>query len=534
MSKVKFHTVDQPDSDTTTFVLSCDRLDVLQKTLESFYSTRDYVTKMVIVDDSAKPGIFESLVEKFGDTCDVICFPRNRSQWWAMDFMVSYCDSDYIFYLEDDWELTQPGYLNKSKQILQKYREVGVVDISWRTFEWQGIDSYEKKLIDDTFFWKKPWKITDHHVAWHAWCGSPNLRRRDDLIMLGRVEKWHNEWNIDRKFTALGFKGVYLNGEYARHLGDDCSKMAGQRPDDTKVPYDFYPKELLANRRAPLINFREMDSIYEYPADVTLVTMALDLNRHDRNFEEHYIKGLDKLLSVRNPLVVYADKKYHDYIVRRRRELSIATSNNQIQVREIDLETLKDHRYYSRVQNIISTDSFKTQAQWIDGSVLVLPHYIPLTLIKNDYLQTIAGQNPFGSKRFYWIDAGFTNSFNVTEPIGTYNFLKITKDNFFLTSYKYNADTEIHGYDINKMTEMIGRRPEYVCRATLFGGTYNQIVNFNNKYFDYVEKSLANGVIGTEEAIFTIVEMKHPELVTRFAMNNGDIKNYLNVIRKDA
>jgi hypothetical protein len=310
--------------------------------------------------------------------------------------------------------------------------------------------------------------------------------------------------------------------------------MAGQRPDDTKIPYDFYPKELMANRRAPLINYREMDSIYEYPADVTLITMALDLNRHDRNFEEHYIKGLDKLLSVRNPLVVYADKKYHDYIVKRRRELSIATSNNQVQVREIDLETLKNHRYYSRVQNIISTDQFKTQAQWIDGSVLVSPYYIPLTLIKNDYLQTIAGQNPFGSKRFYWIDAGFTNSFNVTEPIGTYDFLRISKDNFFLTSYKYNADTEIHGYDINKMTEMIGRRPEYVCRATLFGGTYNQIVNFNNKYFDYVEKSLANGVIGTEEAIFTIVEMKHPELVTRFAMNNGDIKNYLNVIRKDA
>jgi GT2 family glycosyltransferase len=151
MAKVNIHTVDQTDSDTTTFVLSCNRLDVLDKTLQTFYATRDYVTKMVIVDDSAEPGVFETLVERYGEDCDVICFPRNRSQWWAMDFMVSYCDSDYIFYLEDDWELTQPGYLNKSKTILQKYREVGVVDISWRTFEFQGIDSYEKKLIDGEF-----------------------------------------------------------------------------------------------------------------------------------------------------------------------------------------------------------------------------------------------------------------------------------------------------------------------------------------------------------------------------------------------
>ena len=532
MSKVKFHTVEQPDSDTTTFVLSCNRLDVLDQTLKSFYATRDYVTKMVIVDDSNEPGVFETLVERYGEDCDVIVFPRNRSQWWAMDFMVSYCDSDYIFYLEDDWELRQPGYLNKSKAILEKYREVGVVDISWRTFEWQGIDSYEKKLIDGEFFWKKPWKITDNHLAWHCWCGSPNLRRRDDLIMLGRVEKWHNEWNIDRKFTALGFRGVYLNGEYARHLGDHCSRMAGQRPDDSKTPYDFYPKELLANRKAPFINFREMDWIYEYPGDVTLVTMALDILRGDRNFEEHYIKGLDQLLSVRNPLVVYAPVKYHEYIVKRRKELSIATSNNRIVVRDISLMDLDNMPNFDRIQDIITKDEWIAQSDWIKGSALDSKYYVPLTLYKNKLLQDVAETNPLGSKRFYWIDSGFYNSFGVTEPIGTFDFLKCPKDNFLLTSYPYFTNSEIHGYNINVMTDIIGTKPDHVCRATLFGGSFEQIQKFNNKYYEYIELSLNSGAIGTEEAIYTIVEMKHPDLVHRYSMPNGDIKNYLNIIRK--
>jgi len=531
MSKVKFHTVDQPDSDTTTFVLSCDRLDVLEKTLESFYNTRDYVTKMVIVDDSAKPGIFESLVEKFGDTCDVICFPRNRSQWWAMDFMVSYCDSDYIFYLEDDWELIQPGYLNQSKQILQKYREVGVVDISWRTFEFQGIDSYQKGLVDDMFYWKKPWKITDHHLAWHAWCGSPNLRRRDDLIMLGRVEKWHNEWNIDRKFTALGFKGVYLNGEYARHLGDHCSKMAGQRPDDSKVPYDFYPKELLANRTAPMLDFRAMDWTYEYPSDVTLVTMALDISRGDRDFEEHYIKGLDKLLSVRNPLVVYADPKYHNYIKQRRKQLSIATSNNRVEVRSITLADLENTGTFNSIKNIISNENWVNQSDWIKNSPLVNDYYITLTLIKMKLMKEIAETNPLNSKRFYWIDSGFCNSFGVTEPISTWNFLFLPKDKFFLASFPYFTNSEIHGCNIDVMTEIAGRKPEYVCRATLFGGSKEQIQSFNDKYLELIQECLNKNTIGTEEAIFTLVEMKYPELVSRYAMQNGDIKNYLNTIR---
>jgi len=531
MSKVKFHTVDQPDSDTTTFVLSCDRLDVLEKTLESFYATRDYVTKMVIVDDSAKPGIFESLVEKFGDTCDVICFPRNRSQWWAMDFMVSYCDSDYIFYLEDDWELIQSGYLNQSKQILQKYREVGVVDISWRTFEFQGIDSYQKGLVDDMFYWKKPWKITDHHLAWHAWVGSPNLRRRDDLIMLGRVEKWHNEWNIDRKFTALGFKGVFLNGEYTRHLGDHCSKMAGQRPDDSKVPYDFYPKEILNNRTAPKIDFRSMDWTYDYPGDVTLVTMALDISRGDRDFEEHYIKGLDKLLSVRNPLVVYADPKYHDYIKRRRKELSIATSNNRVEVRSITLADLENTDTFNSIKDIISNADWVNQSDWIKKSPLVNDYYIPLTLIKMKLMKEIAETNPLNSKRFYWIDSGFCNSFGVTEPISTWNFLFLPKDKFFLTSFPYFTNSEIHGCNINAMTDIAGRKPEYVCRATLFGGNKEQIESFNDKYLELIQECLNKDTIGTEEAIFTLVEMKYPELVSRYAMQNGDIKNYLNTIR---
>ena len=81
------------------------------------------------------------------------------------------------------------------------------------------------------------------------------------------------------------------------------------------------------------------------------------------------------------------------------------------------------------------------------------------------------------------------------------------------------------------MTKLIGKRPEYVCRATLFGGSKDQIIEFNKHYYDVITQSLDQGVIGTEEALFTIVEMLNPDLVNRYAMPNGDIKNYLNTIR---
>lgn len=534
-NKVKFHTVQQPDSDITCFILSCNRLDVLDKTITSFNETKQYTVKYVIVDDSAEEGIFETLVSRYGDYSDVICFPRNRSQWWAMDFMVSYCDTEYIFYLEDDWELLRPGYLQMSKQILEKYREIGVVDISWRTFEWQGIDSYDKKLIDGMFFWKKPWKITDYHLAWHMWVGSPNLKRRDDLVMLGRVEKWHSEWNIDREFTALGFKGVFLDGEYARHLGDECSRMEGKRPNDTTVPYDFYPKEVLHNRTAPMMDYYEMDRVYPYPGDITLVTGLMDLTRGDRTFEEHYLKGLDSLLAMRNPLVVYADEKHHQYIIDRRKQLNVGTSDNQIVVWPLDQSRLMlNVPGYSVVDQLIQDPQWIGQAEWIADSALTTKDYVALTLLKFYMLHAAAQQNPFGiSKRFYWVDSGMVNSFAISEPLTNFDFLKLPNDDrMLMSSFPYTPDAEVHGYSVAKMLQLYWFVPQYVCRATIFGGSPTAIQAFAEPYKKVIENSLANGCIGTEEAIFTIVEQQYPDLVHRIPMVNGDIHNLLTLIRK--
>lgn len=524
MEKVKFHTIEQPDSDITTFVLSCNRLDVLDKTLTSFLNTKEYTTKMVIVDDSAEPGVFETLVEKYGSFCDVICFPTNRSQWWAMDFMVSYCDTPYIFYLEDDWEFLESGYLEKSKQILEKYRNIGTVDISWRTFEEEGIDSYEKELIDDMFYYKKPWKITDYHLCWYGWIGSPNLKRRDDLILLGRVEKWHNEWNIDRRFRGLGFRAVFLKGKYLQHLGDYCSRMEGKRPNDGTTPEDYYPVELQAERTWPKFNYSFLDTHWRSPWEVTMVTAMLDLQREDRNFESHYLEGIKKVLQCRNPMVVFAESKWHDWIREQRGTLPVY-------IYDFSLEDLENTEYFNSIQNIISTPEWQNQAEWMKTSVIKDKYYIPLTLIKNQLLEKVVNENPCHGQKFYWIDSGMCSSYGINEHIDMFNFNRLPDDKFFLTSYNYYTDTEIHGYNINKMTDLCGRKPSYVCRATLFGGKPEYIREFNKKYYEYLYKSIVRGDIGTEEAIYTIVDMLHPELVHKYEMPYGDIKLFLNTIR---
>jgi hypothetical protein len=214
-------------------------------------------------------------------------------------------------------------------------------------------------------------------------------------------------------------------------------------------------------------------------------------------------------------------------ILEKRSELS----DYKIEVRPIDLSMLEAMPMFDKLHTIIQTEEWKTQASWMKSSVISSKYYIPLTLIKLDLLMAIAKENPFDSSRFYWIDSGITNSFKITDPISSFNFTTMPQSKFLLTSFPYNTTTEIHGYNIHTMTELVGIKPTYVCRGTLFGGPFATIEPFYKKFQEILQISLDRNVIGAEEAIFTIVEMLYPSLVHRHAMPTGDIKIYLHTLR---
>jgi hypothetical protein len=528
MKSLQIHTTEQPASDITTFVLSCDRLHLLERTLKSFTLTQDLVTKMVILDDSGTPGVFEELVEKYGSYCDVICFPENRGQWWALDFMVSYCYTKYIFYLEDDWEFTRTGYLSKSKQVLSKYRDIGLVDISFRTFEWQGIDSYDRNLIDDMFYYKKPWRITKNHLPWTGWCGSPNLKRRDDLITLGRVEKYYNEINIDRKFHALGFKSVFLKDAYLYHLGDTESRMVNKRPLEGVTPEHFLPAEVKKNRTYPFYNYHQTDVDFNKnfidnlvpDEDITIVTALVDINRENkdgREFESYYLAGLSKFMGITHPLVIYADSRHHNKIKEARGKLPLTLI-------DFNKESILNNPYYPRIAEIVNSPGWKDQSEWMSNSVVSIPEYLTLTHMKTKMLKDVA----HNSKYCYWIDAGICNSYNISKTLDHFDFNVLNKEDLFMMQYPYNNYTEIHGYNIAGYRKLCNSLPDMVTRACFFGGPNNKLLDFIDKFEYYVKQSLELGYIGTEESIFTIITKNHPDIVNPFKLISGDVNVCLN------
>jgi hypothetical protein len=74
----------------------------------------------------------------------------------------------------------------------------------------------------------------------------------------------------------------------------------------------------------------------------------------------------------------------------------------------------------------------------------------------------------------------------------------------------------------------------YVCRGGFFGGNKELVHQFNALYYNLLESSLREGLMGADECIFTILSHKHSKLVNRFELSgNGlvwpffeELKNY--------
>ena len=298
--------------------------------------------------------------------------------------------------------------------------------------------------------------------------------------------------------------------------------MAGQRPDDSTVPQQYYPAELVDDRVMPQLDYWFLDTNMRH-SDTTLVSMLINVGRNDRNFEAHYLTSLNHILQSEHPVVIWGEEIYFDKI----REIR---GDRPLTLNKFERSDLEQMPFFNPVNDIISKEEWINQSEWMKDSVITSKYYIPLTLLKQHFLNETSKDG--ASSNYYWVDAGMYSSFSVHAPISDINFSKLPKDKFFITSFPYWTETEIHGYDVFKMADATGQYPSYVCRATLFGGTRDQIKSMTSLFYDEVEKSLNSSVIGTEESIYTILSLKHPAFFNRFEMPNGDINNLIRTLRQ--
>jgi hypothetical protein len=270
-------------------------------------------------------------------------------------------------------------------------------------------------------------------------------------------------------------------------------------------------------------------------SNITLVTGLWNIKRDElgegwsRSFE-HYLEKFEQLLKVENNMIIFGDPELEEFIYERRDR-----SNTQFIIR--NKEWFKQTVPYDKIQEIRNNPDWFGQAGWLqDSTQAKLEWYNPLVMSKIFLMNDARIMDMFNSEYLFWIDAGLTNTVHpgyfthdkVLEKLPKY----ISK--FSFVSFPYETETEIHGFECNKLNSIAGDKVNKVARGGFFGGPKHTITDINSIYYGLLSSTLNDGYMGTEESIFSIMLYKHSDLINYFEIeSNGLMGKFFEDLKND-
>ena len=267
---------------------------------------------------------------------------------------------------------------------------------------------------------------------------------------------------------------------------------------------------------------------------LTLVTGLWDIKRDQlgegwsRSFD-HYLEKFDQLLKVDNNMIIFGEESLRDFVFERR------SPENTLFVSR-STEWFKNE-FYNKIQEIRTNEEWYTQAGWLSESTQArLEMYNPLVMSKVFLLHDAKVLDSFDSDYLFWIDAGLTNT--VHQGYFTHDKVleKLPKyiNKFSFVCFPYEANTEIHGFKFDEINKIAGDKVELVGRGGFFGGPKNTIPDINSIYYNLLQSTLSQNLMGTEESIFSIMVYKHADMVDYFEIeSNGLFGKFFEDLKDD-
>ena len=257
---------------------------------------------------------------------------------------------------------------------------------------------------------------------------------------------------------------------------------------------------------------------------ITLVTGIWDIGRSDltegwsRSYQ-HYLDKFEQLLEVQENMIIFGDESLREFVFRKRNE-----SNTQFIVRPIDW--FINSEFFPLIQNIRNNPNWFNQVGWLEESTQAkLENYNPLVMSKVFLLHDAKIFDKFDSEYMFWIDGGLTNTVHPGYFTHDKVLDKLSKyiSKFSFISFPYGAETEIHGFEYNKLNSIAGDKVTKVSRGGFFGGPKSSISDINGIYYGLLKSTLQEGYMGTEESIFSIMSYKHSDLINYFEIESSGL-----------
>jgi len=251
-------------------------------------------------------------------------------------------------------------------------------------------------------------------------------------------------------------------------------------------------------------------------SSLTIVSGLINIGRGEMGTSfsrpfDHYKETFGKLLrAVKCPMMLFISPDLEEFVWQNR-------DRSNTTLRYVTAEDLRTKMpFYDQIQKIRTNPEWFGQKGWLAESTQArLELYNPLVMSKMFWLNDTTLFNPHNTKYFLWLDGGIVNT--VHDSLFGSRFesevVKYMEDGALFLCFPYKPDGEIHGFKSSAMNDFArGTKVVRVARGGLFGGSKEDINKLNGLYYSYLNDSLNQGLMGTEESIFTLLTYNHPEL----------------------
>lgn len=232
--------------EVTLVITSCNRIKLLNKTIESFKKYNTYpIKEKIIIEDSGNIEVYKELKEKYGHEFKILFNNPPLKQIKSIDKAYSEVNTEYIFHCEDDWLFYRPRFIEDSFKVLKSNPLIKQVFL--RSIEHDLKINHKSLIICDkpneaesVFFYdvKMDDKFKNKNVDWSTVSFNPGLIRKKDYNLIGSysVAGFH-EADISLWYKKKGFKSVAIENDAVKHIGWDDSTMGHY---NTKVKYSKF------------------------------------------------------------------------------------------------------------------------------------------------------------------------------------------------------------------------------------------------------------------------------------------------------
>jgi hypothetical protein len=168
----------------TFTITTCDRLDLLDKTLKSFFDLNVHpIEEFIMINDSGDKDIYNELVNRYGNTFKILFNDPKIGLAKSIDGLFTEAKNEYIFHCEDDWFFEgNSNFIEDSYKILSTDKDIHQVWIRHIT----DLDPHYSSLVSkfSNFLQKTDgnYTIVPKINIWNGFSYNPGLRRKSDYI----------------------------------------------------------------------------------------------------------------------------------------------------------------------------------------------------------------------------------------------------------------------------------------------------------------------------------------------------------------